>query len=147
MSIVYLDSSVLLRAYLVEEPGHADAQTLLTGTDALVTARWTLVEATSALTRAHRARRIVDLQTALAVLAADTGPDGAVTLLTAPSTAVESEAMRLCRTHGLRSLDALHLAVALLAASPLTEPSDPLSFASRDDAQAAAALTEGLRLR
>jgi predicted nucleic acid-binding protein len=147
VALVYLDSSVLLRLYLADEPGHVAARALVEGSDLLVTARWTVVEATSALTRASRVHRVLDIDAALAVLAADTGIDGAITLLSAPAAAVEVEAVRLCRSHGLRSLDALHLAVALLAARPLVEPQERVFFASRDNAQAVAARAEGMMPR
>lgn len=134
--LVYLDSSVLARAYLPDEAGHTEATGLLTGSDhLLVTATWTVLEVTSALVRACRAGRRGKADALLALLAADTGEDGTVTLLRADAEAVERRALEIVRAHGLRSLDALHLAVADLAAVPLLNAGDALGLASRDEAQ------------
>jgi predicted nucleic acid-binding protein len=138
--LVYIDSSVLVRAYLPDEKGHDDARALLDGVEhLLVTATWTVVEVTSALARAARGLRVEDLDAVLAVLAADTGDDGPVTLLRGDVGQVERVSTRIVKDHAIRSLDALHLAVAQLAAVPLLDPGEPLGFATRDDAQAVAA--------
>ncbi|MGQ0779427.1 MAG: type II toxin-antitoxin system VapC family toxin [Pseudonocardiales bacterium] len=142
--LVYVDSSVLARAYLPDEPGHAEAAVLLSGTDhLLVTATWTLVEVTSVLVRATRVGRHGDIDALLAVLAADTGEDGTVTLLRADPEHVERRAVEIVRDHGLRSLDAMHLAVATLAAVPLLDPGESLGLASRDGAQRRAGIALG----
>jgi uncharacterized protein len=138
--LVYIDSSVLVRAYLPDEKGHEEARALLDGVEhLLVTSTWTVVETTSALARAARGLRVEDLDAVLAVLAADTGDDGPVTLLRGDAVRVEQASTRIVRDHAIRSLDALHQAVALLAAVPLLEPEQRLGFATRDDAQRAAA--------
>ena len=141
--LVYVDSSVLARAYLPDEPGHPEAAALITGTDhLLVTATWTLVEVTSALVRATRAGRRGDVDALLAVLAADTGEDGPVTLLRADTEQVERRSLDIVREHALRSLDAMHLAAAL-AAVPLLDPGAALGLASRDEAQRRAGIALG----
>jgi uncharacterized protein len=138
--LVYVDSSVLVRAYLPDEKGHQEARALLDGAEQLlVTSTWTVVEVTSALARAARGRRVEDLDAVLAVLAADTGDDGTVTVLRADAAQMERASTRIVREHAIRSLDALHLAVAKLAAVPLLEPGQRLGFATRDDAQRAVA--------
>lgn len=142
--LVYLDSSVLARAYLADEPGHADAAALIRGADhLLVSGTWTIVEVTSALVRASRVGRLADLDSLLAILASDTSDEGAVTLLRASAEALEARATEIVVTHALRSLDALHLAYAELAAAPLAERDEPIGFASRDAAQTAAAQARG----
>jgi predicted nucleic acid-binding protein len=134
--LVYVDSSVLVRAYLPDEKGHDDARSLLDAAEhLLVTSTWTAVEVTSALARAARGLRVEDLDAVLAVLAADTGDDGPVTVLRGDTTQVERASARIVRDHAIRSLDALHLAVAELAATQLLEPGQRLGFATRDDAQ------------
>ena len=56
--IVYVDSSVLARAYLMDEPDHADAVALIEDADvALITGSWTRVEVSRALVRAARTGR------------------------------------------------------------------------------------------
>jgi len=47
--------------------------------------------------------------------------------------------MTIVRQHGLRTLAALHLAVADLTARPLAGDNEQVAFASRDAAQRAAA--------
>jgi uncharacterized protein len=138
--LVYVDSSVLVRAYLPDEKGHQEAHALLDGAEhLLVTSTWTVVEVTSALARAARGRRVEELDAVLAVLATDTGDDGTVTVLRADAAQVERASTRIVREHAIRSLDALHLAVAQLAAVPLLEPGQRLGFATRDDTQRAVA--------
>lgn len=138
--LVYLDSSVLARAYLPDEDGHLAARNLVEDSEnLLVTATWTVVEVTSALVRAGRGHRTADLAALLGLLAADTGVDGPVTLLRADADEVEARTLEIVRAHALRCLDALHLAVAQLAAVPLLDRDQALAFASRDAAQSAAA--------
>lgn len=56
--IAYLDSSVLARAYLVDEDGHQDAAGVLADPEiATVTGTWTRIEVSGALVRAARAGR------------------------------------------------------------------------------------------
>lgn len=137
--LVYVDSSALARAYLPDEDGHDRALGLLTGSEhLLVTASWTVVEVTSALVRAARGRRVGDLNEVLSVVAGDTGEDGPVTLLRAPAEQVERRSITIVRDFSLRSLDALHLAVAEIAAVPLLDTGERLGLASRDDLQRAA---------
>jgi len=137
--LIYLDSSVLARAYLVDEPGHAEALALLTGESFVTTSTLTVVEVTSALVRAARARRLADLDGALASLDADTGADGPVILIRADQLTAENMARRLVRDHALRALDALHLAVAELSARPLAGDDEDVAIASRHSAQRTAA--------
>lgn len=142
--LVYVDSSVLARAYLPDEFGHETARELVAGSEhVLVTSTWTLVEVTSALVRAGRRRRGADVDAVLGLLASDTGADGPITLLSAEVDEMERRATEIVRAHALRSLDALHLAVAELSAVPLLEPGSSLALASRDADQAAAGLELG----
>jgi uncharacterized protein len=131
--IAYLDSSVLARAYLVDEDGHRQAAALLADPEiATVTGTWTRIEVSGALVRAARAGR-GDEKGLLALLDADlTGP---VIMLGAPQDQVERHALELVRRHALRAMDAWHLAVAALVVPPLLEPGEPRAFASRDEAQ------------
>jgi uncharacterized protein len=56
--IVDVDSSVLARAYLVDEEGHAEATSLLEDPEiALITGTWTRIEVSGALVRAARVGR------------------------------------------------------------------------------------------
>lgn len=144
--IVYLDSSVLARVYLPDEDGHARATALLRDPDvATVTGTWTRVEVSGALVRAARRGRGDELGI-LDALDADLGPHGSVTVLTAPQEEIETGALDLVRRHGLRAMDAWHLALAGLVLPDLADPGEPLAFASRDAAQAEVASKLGYEL-
>lgn len=131
--IAYLDSSVLARAYLVDEDGHQEASALLADPDiATVTGTRTRIEVSGALVRAARAGR-GDEKGLLALLDGDLA--GPVIVLGAPQDQVEQHALQLVRQHALRAMDAWHLAVAAIVVPPLLEPGEPRAFASRDEAQ------------
>ncbi|WP_449063582.1 type II toxin-antitoxin system VapC family toxin [Planomonospora algeriensis] len=143
--LVYAAPSALACAYLLDDPGYLRTRGLLQNPERLlVTATSTIVEVTALLVRASRADRLLELDSALAVLASDLGEDGPVTLVAAPRDTVERRAAQIVYAHGLRALDAIHLATAELAAVPLLEgPGDKLGFASRDTAQSEAAAALG----
>jgi predicted nucleic acid-binding protein len=144
--IAYLDSSVVARVYLMDEPGHAEAEALFENPDiALITGTWTRVEVSGALVRAARTGRANETDL-LALLDADLGPEGTVTVVSAPQEAVEEQALRLVREHALRAMDAWHLATAALTIRALAEPGEETAFASRDDAQSVVAGLMGFRL-
>lgn len=131
--IAYLDSSVLARAYLVDEDGHQEASAVLADPDiATVTGTWTRIEVSGALVRAARAGR-GDEKGLLALLDGDLA--GPVIVLGAPQDQVEQHALQLVHQHALRAMDAWHLAVAAIVVPPLLEPGEPRAFASRDEAQ------------
>ena len=141
--IVYLDASILARAYLVDEDGHEQVVALLDDPEiAAITGTWTRIEVSGALIRAARAGR-ADADGLLALLDADLATDGPVTVLAAPQERVEEIALNLVREHALRAMDAWHLAVASLTMPPLAEAGEQIAFASRDEAQATAAVTLG----
>jgi predicted nucleic acid-binding protein len=143
--IVYVDSSVLARAYLNDEVGHLRAAELLQDPElALITGTWTRIETSGALVRAARAGR-GDERGLLALLDADLGADGPVTVVTAPQDEIEDRALDLVRTHAMRALGAWHLATAALTLARLAEPGEEVGFASRDEAQASVAELLGLR--
>jgi uncharacterized protein len=146
--IVYLDSSVLARAYLHDEDGHQEAVALLEDPDITpVTGTWTRIEVSGALIRAARSQRNdADEQDLLAVLDADLGEDGRVSELIVAQADVEKKTLELVRQHALRALDAWHLAVASLTVPALAEPeSEQTAFASRDGEQAAVAEQLGFK--
>jgi predicted nucleic acid-binding protein len=141
--IVYLDSSVLARAYLADEDGHESAQALLSDPEiAAVTGTWTKIEVSGALMRAARSGR-GDAADLLGLLDNDLLPEGPVTVVTIDQHRVEGRALALVREHALRAMDAWHLAVAELAMPILVEKDEEMGFASRDEAQATVAETLG----
>lgn len=144
--IAYLDSSVLARVYLADEVGHDEATRLLDDPQiGLVTGSWSRIEVSGALVRAARRGR-GDEAGLLALLDADLAVDGPVTVVAADQEVVESRALPLVREHGLRAMDAWHLAVAVLVAPTLVEPGEEAAFATRDQAQSAVAEVLGLRV-
>lgn len=143
--IAYLDSSIIARAYLRDEDGSAEARRLLDDRSvAKYTGRWTRIEVSAAIVRAARGGRRVAVSTLLAKLDADLHPDrGRVWILSVGDEALESKALEFARTHGLRALDALHVALASIAIPPLADRGEPIAFASRDGDQAAVAESLG----
>ena len=143
--IVYLDSSVLARAYLADEPGHEQATSLLADPEiGLVTGTWARIEVSGALVRAARAGR-GDEAGLLELLDGDLGTDGPVTVVTADRKEIEEHALHLVREHALRAMDAWHLAMAVLTLPSLAEPGEDVGFATRDEAQSGVAASLGLR--
>jgi uncharacterized protein len=146
--IAYVDSSILVRSYLDDEAGNAEAVALLNDPDIKhVTGKWTRIEVSGALTRAARSGRSAsDERDLLTMLDVDLGPKGRVTELTVPQAEAEQKALSLVRKHALRALDAWHLAVASLTLPALAAPEqEEIAFASRDDEQAAVAEELGFK--
>ena len=141
--IVYLDTSVLVRAFLPDEEGHAAARTLLDGDDAaLVTGSWTRIEIAAALARAACGGRTAAGDLLDAALESMNG-DGPVTVVAAPQRDIERIAFRLARERGLQAMDAWHVACAAIVLPQLAEGQEVLAFATRDADQAAAAQAFG----
>lgn len=144
--IVYLDSSVLARVYLADEPGHEQATALLEDSEVgLITGTLTRIEVSRALMRTARAGR-GDEAGLLEMLDGDLGTDGPVSVVAADEKEVEKRALNLVRDHALRAMDAWHLAVAALTLPSLVEPGEDVGFATRDEAQSNVAVSLGLRL-
>lgn len=143
--IVYLDSSILARAYLSDERGHDEAARMLEDLElGLVTGTWSRIEVSGALVRAARTGR-GDEKGLLSLLDADLAVDGRVTVIAAEREEVETEALRLVREHAIRAMDAWHLATAKIVLPSLVESGEGAGFATRDEAQAVVAERLGLR--
>ncbi len=56
-----------------------------------------------------------------------------------PVDLVEAKALAIAREHGMRALDALHVALASIAVPKLADKGEPIGFASRDGDQAGVA--------
>jgi uncharacterized protein len=144
--IAYLDSSMLVPAYLADEPGHEQATSLLADLEiGLITGTWARTEVSGALVRAARAGR-GDEAGLLELLDADLGTDGPVTVVAAHQKEVEERALGLVREYAIRAMDAWHLAVATLTLPSLVEAGEDAGFATRDEGQSRVATTLGLRL-
>ncbi|MCY7343306.1 MAG: type II toxin-antitoxin system VapC family toxin [Pseudonocardia sp.] len=145
MIVLYADTSAVVGAYLADEPDHTTLASLLfDGADAVVTSELTRVEfasATAAAARAGRLNRAGELRDRFDL---DCGEDGPVSLLRLDATEALPIARDLVGRHRLRTLDALHLAVALTAAQALA---DDVVMLTRDVRQSCAARELGLAVR
>lgn len=144
MTLLYADTSALVRAYFADEPDHALLRRrLLEGADPVVTSDLTRVELASAVYAAARSGRLRRPQIVLDRFDADCADEGPLALLRLDPEPVLGRAHRLVREHPLRTLDAIHLAVALGDAMELAA-GEPVVFVTRDSVQAEAARALGL---
>jgi uncharacterized protein len=145
MSLIYADTSALVSAYFVDEEAHpAMRALLLEGPDPVVTSALTSVELSSAVFAAGRAGRLMDPTAVIDRFDDDCGDRQLVALLALDAGRTLPVATRLVRTHRVQTLDALHVAVALLELPDL----DPDAvFVTGDRQQAMAAAAEGLRVQ
>ncbi len=143
MSVIYADASALARAYLIDEPEHnVLLGILLEGDDVVVTSELTRVELASAVRAALAAGRIRGPEDVLARIDLDLGGSGPVSVLRLRPESVIPSAHRLVLEHRLRTLDALHLAVAL-EECPAIAGDEEIVFVTRDRDQATAAEAVG----
>ena len=144
MSLIYADTSALVRAYFPDEPDHADMRTLLLeGNEPVVTseiARLELASAARAASSGGRLSRWSELLARIDLDLAEGGPIGPIGLR--PDLILPA-AYRLVVEHRLRTLDAIHLAVCV-EECPAFAGDDTIIFVTRDREQAAAARARGL---
>jgi len=144
VTLLYADSSALARAYLADEADHALLRELLLGgSELVVTSEVGRLELATAVRAAHRAGRLPRWQDLLGRIDVDCGEEGPLTLLALRPDVVLRAAYQLVLEHRLRTLDAIHLAVALEECPPLAD-GDDIVFVTRDTDQAAAASAAGL---
>lgn len=143
MTLLYADTSALVRAYLSDEPDHERLHELLIrGRTPVVTSEVARVEFASAILAAARAGRLDDPELFLERFDGDCEPDGAIGLLRLDSGTALPTAYDLVRQYPLRALDAMHLAVALEEAGR-----EDVTLVTRDADQADAARALGLAVR
>jgi uncharacterized protein len=144
MPLLYADTSAVVGAYFPDEADHKTLNRLLVaGDDPVVTSELTRLEFATAVAAAHRGKRITDPEAMLADFEADCAEDGPFTLLNLDSTKMLPLARRLVTDYPLRSLDALHLATAIIR-SPALAGGEVVAMVTRDQRQAAAAKACGL---
>jgi uncharacterized protein len=117
--IVYVDTSAYVKRH-VSEPGADIVRTVFEGRDPLVSSRLIEVETASALARRLRERKLS--ATAHDQLCARVHSDLERMILVEVHERIVTLASKLCREHGLRAYDAVHLASALSTARDLEEP-------------------------
>lgn len=144
MTLLYADTSSVIRAYLADEDEHSVLRKLLLeGAEPVVTSELTRLEFASAVTAAYRGNRLFEPTDVLNRFEWDCRDEGAFTLLRMNPRTIMPAARQLVTTHRLRSLDALHLATALRDATPLAG-GEQVAMVTRDHRQAAAAREHGL---
>jgi len=149
LTVLYADTSALVRAYFADEARHGHLRRLLLeGQDPVVTSELARLELTSAASAAERAGRIDRVGPLLERFDADCGDQGPLALVRLVPERTFAGARRLLLSHRLRSLDALHLASALDLRAQLTDDNtgDDVVFVSEDADQARAARAEGFEL-
>jgi predicted nucleic acid-binding protein len=140
LSVLYVDTSALARIYLVDDPdARALATLLLDGDREVATSELSDVELARAIKTAERGRRIASADRVLRTVQRHLG--SAVALVPLNPGAVLPSARRIVLEHRVRTLDAIHLAVAL---DLRVAAEDDLTFVTRDAGQAAAAEALGL---
>lgn len=133
-----------MRAYFFDEPEHAALRALLLeGDQPIVTSEITRVELASAVRSAASSARVRRWRGLLARIEANFGEDGPITLLALHPERILPVAHALVIDHRLRTLDALHLAVAIEECPSLSGDGE-FTFITRDDDQAEAARAVGL---
>ncbi len=146
MTLLYADTSAILRAF-ADEPDHAGLRALLLDSDEpVVTSEIARIEMASAVRAAAKPGRLRRWRGLLARMDADFGEGGPITLLALRPERVLPVAYKLVLEHRLRTLDATHLAVAIEECPRLAEGGD-FVFVSRDADQARAAGALGLAVR
>lgn len=145
MIVLYADTSAVVGAYMADEPDHDVLESMLfDADDAVVTSELTRVEFASALAAAARSGRVRRPALLLERFDVDCGEDGRLSLLRFDSAAIFPVAYGLVGAQRLRTLDALHLAVAVTVAAQLA---DEVVLLTRDARQAEAGAKLGLAVR
>lgn len=147
MSLLYADTSALARAYLGDELDHGSLRRLLLEGDAqVVTSELSRLELASAVRSAERAGRVPNASGLLSRIGTDLSVGGSIQLLKLRPENAFASAYRLLLRFPLRTLDAIHLAVAIEDA-PAVAGGAEIVLITRDVDQAAAARSLGLMVR
>lgn len=146
VTLFYADTSAIVRGYLADKKSDARLPTILfAGEHPVVTSELTRVEFASAIAAALRSGRLADAQPVLNQFDHDCSPDGPIALLPLQTSALSAARRLVITGPPLRTLDALHIAVALHDAAELAGDA-PVTFLTRDNRQATAARAAGLEI-
>ncbi|MFF1609940.1 type II toxin-antitoxin system VapC family toxin [Amycolatopsis sp. NPDC058278] len=147
MTVLYVDTSALVTAYLQDEPEHGKfRELLLEGADPIMSSDFTRIEFAGAMTAAKRIGRIPDPAAVLAHFDHLASPDGDLVLIPFNPGRVIPAARRLVtENYPVRTLDAIHIAVAMHSTAELTD-GGPVTFVTRDERQADAAKANGFEV-
>jgi predicted nucleic acid-binding protein len=145
VTVLYVDTSAVVGAYLADEPGHAELRKLLIdGDHRVLTSELTRLEFASAVTAAKRNGRIPDARKFLAQF--DEDARSVLGIIPLEPRRIFAAARRLVTdNHPVRTLDAIHIAVAMHDTAVLTD-GEPVAFVTRDERQADAAKANGFEV-
>ena len=145
--MLYVDTSALVTAYLRDEPEHAKfRELLLEGDCPILSSDFIRIEFAGALTAAKRTGRIPDPAAVLAHFDHLASPHGDLVLIPFDPDRIIPAAQRLVtENYPVRSLDAIHIAVAMHSTAELTA-GGPVTFVTRDERQAEAAKANGFEV-
>jgi predicted nucleic acid-binding protein len=147
MTLLYADSSALVRAYFADEPDHAELRALLLeGREPVVTSEIARLELAGALRAASSNGRLRRWSEILARFDIDFAEGGAIEPIDLRPDVILPAARRLLLKHRLRTLDAIHLAVCA-EDCPALAGDDEIVFVTRDAEQAKAAKSLGFAVR
>ncbi|MEV7092154.1 type II toxin-antitoxin system VapC family toxin [Amycolatopsis sp. NPDC051045] len=145
VTVFYADTSAVVGAYLSDEADHAELRELLIDSGHLVlTSELTRLEFASAMTAAKRDGRIPDAREFLAQFDEDTRTVLGVIPLE-PSRIFPAARRLVTDNYPVRTLDAIHIAVAMHDTAELTG-GEPVTFVTRDERQAEAAKANGFKV-
>ncbi|WP_235022844.1 type II toxin-antitoxin system VapC family toxin [Amycolatopsis alkalitolerans] len=147
MTALYVDTSAVVSAYLADEVDHHELRALLfEGEHIVLTSELTRVEFASAIKAAKRQGRIPDAAEFLAQFDEDT-EEGMLNLIPLAPHRIMPRARRVVLgDQPVRTLDAIHLAVAMNDAVSLVGGA-PVVLVTRDQRQAEAAKAHGIETR
>ncbi len=147
MTVLYVDTSALVTAYLPDEPEHDKfRKLLLEGGGLIVSSDFTRIEFAGAMTAAKRTGRIPDPVAVLEHFDHLASPEGDLVLIPFDPSQVIPAARRLVtENYPVRTLDAVHIAVAMHSTAELTA-GEPVTFVTRDQRQADAAKANGFEV-
>ena len=145
MSIVYLDTSALLKRYVIEVGSDWTRELVKPDrTPTVFTSHLTVVEAVCAFARRRREGVLSTEQHTRILASLDYDAKNLYNILAVEPTVVQT-AIRLANDHPLRAYDAVQLASAWLANETLVRAGrSPLTFICADDRLLAVAQAEGL---
>jgi predicted nucleic acid-binding protein len=146
MTLLYADSSALLRAYFADEDDHVELRNLLLGgREPVVTSEITRLELASAVRSAYSSGRVARSSDLLGRIDGDLAEEGAISPIDFRADPIVGVAYRFILEHRLRPLDAIHLAVCV-EDCPGIAGGQEVVFVTRDNDQARAARALGLEV-
>lgn len=147
MTLLYADSSALVRSYFIHEPDHDELRgLLLEGNEPVVTSEIARLELASAVRGASAAGRLPRWKELFARIETDLAGDGPIDLIDLRAEVILPTAYRLIIEQRVRTLDAIHLAVCL-EDCPTLAGDDEIVFVTRDAEQAKVAKSLGFAVR